>query len=291
MTAPTIADESVLVVGTGYLGRRFLDSQNARSVIGLSRSDLKSTQHVEVYDLDAGGALPVKLPSQYSVLYTVPPSRHSMSDIRLERLLSLLTPAPHRFVYISTTGVYGNRDGALVDEETEVKPETDRARRRVAAEESLQTWADEHDCAVVILRVPGIYGPGRLGIERIQEGLPMISEQEAGPGNRIHVDDLVSCCTAALARTVPAGIYNVGDGDLRSSPWFMSEVARQCQLQAPPTISMQDAERTFTPMRLSFLGESRRVDTKKMRAVLGVTPRYANAEDGIRATLVKPLLP
>lgn len=290
MTAPTIDDAAVLVVGTGYLGRRFLGSQNTRSAIGLSRSTMRSAERVEVYDLDAGGALPIDLPGQYSVLYTVPPSRHSMSDVRLERLLTLLTPAPKRFVYISTTGVYGNRDGASVDEDTKVKPETDRARRRVAAEESLQAWAEEHDCAVAILRVPGIYGPERLGLERIREGLPMISEQDVGPGNRIHVDDLVSCCAAALSPTVPAGIYNVGDSDTRSSTWFMSEVARQCQLPAPPTISMQEAERTFTPMRLSFLRESRQVDTHKMRAVLGITPRYANAEDGIRATLAQTVL-
>ena len=225
------------------------------------------------------------LPDQYGVLYTVPPSPDFDSDVRLERLLEQLSPAPGRFVYISTTGIYGDRDGAEVDELTPPNPQASRARLRIAAEQALQSWAASHHVDTVILRVPGIYGPERLGVERIRESMPVIAEADANPGNRIHVDDLVTCCIAALSTTAPAGIYNVGDGDLRSSTWFINEVARQCQLQPPPEISMADAEREFSPMRLSFLRESRRVNTNKMRDLLGVTPNYTNAEDGIRASL------
>jgi nucleoside-diphosphate-sugar epimerase len=258
VTRTPIAEGSGLVVGAGYVGKRFLARQAAGSSIGLSRSAIDSPQRVEIFNLDVGGELPVTLPGQYAVLYTVPPARTSMSDVRLERLLSVLRPVPRRFVYISTTGVYGNRDGATVDE-----------------------------ASPLILRAPGIYGPGRLGVERLRARAPVIAEQEASPGNRIHADDLVRCCEAALVSEVPPGIYNVGDGDNRTSTWFINEVARQCKLKAPPTIAMQQAEREFTPMRLSFLRESRWVDTAKMRDVLGVTPRYANAEDGIRASLQK----
>lgn len=267
-----MTSETVLI-GVGYVGTRFLNEHDA---IGLSRAD---------YDLDHGGDLPVSLPAHYTILYTVPPSRHALQDVRLHRLLDQLQPAPQRFVYISTTGVYGNHNGADVDENTDLTPESDRAQRRVDAEATLQQWGEDNGVAVVILRVPGIYGPGRLGIDRLREGAPVIAAQDCGPGNRIHVDDLVACCAAALAEATPAGIYNVGDGDHRSSTWFSNEVAQQCGLQAPPTISMADAAREFSPMRMSFLRESRRVDTRKMRDVLGFTPKYANAEDGIRAAL------
>lgn len=285
MTGAPIAEGTELVVGAGYVGQRFLARQPAGSSVGLSRSSISSPQRIELFNLDAGGELPLTLPSQYTVLYTVPPARNSLADVRLERLLSLLQPVPQRFVYISTTGVYGNRDGATVDEASPLNPETDRARKRIAAEELLQSWGAQSGCDIVILRAPGIYGPGRLGVERLQEHAPVIAEHDASPGNRIHADDLVSCCEAALTRDAPPGIYNVGDGDHRTSTWFTNEVASQCGLQAPPTITMRQAEREFTPMRLSFLRESRRVDTSKMRDVLGVTPRYANAEDGIRASL------
>ena len=276
---------STLVVGTGYVGQRFLAQQSASTVIGLSRSSISSAQQIKTYDLDAGGQLPLTVPNQYCVLYTVPPSSEFKADVRLERLLEALSPAPQRFVYISTTGVYGNRDGAEVDELTPPNAQTGRARRRVSAEDSVQAWGNQCGCAITILRVPGIYGPERLGIKRIREGAAVIDESDTGPGNRIHVDDLVTCCAAALSNDAPAGIYNVGDGDRRTSTWFMREVARQCKLEPPPTISMEEAEREFSPMRLSFLRESRRVNTRKMHDVLGVTLRYPNPEDGIKASL------
>lgn len=285
MTHAGLADAGVLVVGTGYVGRRFLERHSDNEVLGLSRSALQSRQPTRTYDLDAGGELPLLLPNHYSVLYTVPPSWRSAGDPRLAGLLKRLTPAPRRFVYISTTGVYGNRNGENVDEDTSLNAESGRAKKRVSAEELLHSFGAQHGCDVVILRVPGIYGPDRLGIERIRDGLPVIAEEDTGPGNRIHVDDLVRCCSAAIEDDTPAGIYNVGDGDHRSSTWFSNEVARQCGLEPPPTIRMAAAKHEFSPMRLSFLRESRRVDTRKMRDVLGVTPRYQDPADGIAASL------
>ena len=273
-----------LVTGTGYTGRRILERLPANEVVGLSRSAIDTERRVEVFDLDTATELPLALPSTYSVIYTVPPSGPA-PDARLRRFLPLLAPAPERFVYISTTGVYGDCGGDRVMETTPVNPSNDRTARRVAAESQLTAWASDRDCNLVVLRAPGIYGPGRLGIERIQSGKPVLDESDANPANRIHVDDLASCCIAALSSDVPAGIYNVGDDDHRSSTWFTSEVARQLGLAPPPRISRQQAEVEFSPMRLSFLSESRRVDTTKMREVLGVTPRYANPEDGIRASL------
>ncbi len=269
---------TVVVVGTGYVGQRFIRNDSNNSIVGLTHSD---------YDLDTDGKPPIDLVPPYSILYTVPPSSESTADVRLERLLGDLESAPQRFVYISTTGVYGNRDGALVDEETPVTPESDGAKRRVAAEDVLLAWGASHGCDVVVLRVPGIYGPGRLGVERLRDGVAVIEENDAGPGNRIHVDDLVSCCIAALSKTVPCGTYNVGDGDHRSSTWFSKELARQCSLPEPRAISMAEAEIEFSPMRMSFIRQSRKVGTQKMRDVLGVTPVYENAANGIAESLLE----
>ena len=266
---------STLVIGVGYLGKRFCELAGD-DALGLTRSR---------HDLDAGGALPLTPPDGYRVLYTVPPARQADTDVRLERLLGALEPAPRRFVYISTTGVYGDHRGGDVDENTPTHPGSGHAALRVAAENALLEWADRAGCAAVILRVPGIYGPGRLGIERIREQSPIVREEDIGPGNRIHVDDLAACCAAALDDATPAGIYNVGDGDHRSSAWFTKEVARQLGLPPPPEISMAEARQQFSPMRLSFLKDQRRVDTAKMRDVLRVVPVYANPEDGIAASL------
>jgi nucleoside-diphosphate-sugar epimerase len=275
----------VLVVGTGYVGRRYLQRQEDGRAVGLNRSPVKSDRPAYPLDLDVDSSLPLPLPAAYRVLYTAPPAQQHDTDVRLERLLGMLDPAPSRFVYISTTGVYGDCGGALVDENRAVNPQSGRARLRVAAEQALESWCGQRDVDVVVLRVPGIYGPDRLGVERVRAGSANIREADANPGNRIHVHDLVRCCEAAMSAAVPAGVYNVGDGDFRSATWFAGEVARQCGLAAPPTISREEAEREFSPTRLSFLGESRRIDTTRMREVLGVTPRYTDPADGIAASL------
>lgn len=263
------------VIGAGYVGRRFAERQPAGSVFAFNRPG---------FDLDRPG-VSLQLPEGCSILYTVPPLPGHETDVRLERLLAASSHAPPRFVYISTTGVYGDCGGELVDEARPVNPQNDRARLRVAAECSLMDWCDERRIACIILRVPGIYGPGRLGTERIRSGAANIRESDASPGNRIHVDDLVSCCEAALSDNAPPGIYNVGDGDHRSATWFARELARQIGAEPPPEITLQQARKEFSEMRLSFLGESRRIDNTKMRNVLGVNLRYPDPIEGISSSL------
>lgn len=271
-----------LIVGAGYTGRRVLESLPREQAAGLNRSTVESSHAIAPYDLDSNAALPLELPADYVVLYTVPPGA---GDFGRAAFLEKLKPLPRRFVYLSTTGVYGNRDGAIVTEATRPRPENEMSRHRAAAERVLLEWAAFEGVSLIILRVPGIYGPGRLSLERISEGVPVLREEDANPGNRIHVDDLARCCIAALDEQVPAGIYNVGDGNQRSTTWFMQEVARQAGLPAPPEVSLDEARETFSAMRLRFLTESRRVDTKKMREVLGVTPTYADPREGISASL------
>ncbi len=268
-----------LFVGAGYTGARVIERQPDAIALGRSRSG------DERLDLDRDEELRIALPERYAVIYSVPPADDQPGDPRLARFLALLPRPPARIVYLSTTGVYGDRDGARVDEKTKPRPESARAERRVAAERMLAEWCTGRDTTVVVLRVPGIYGPGRLGTDRIRTAMPVLEEKDANPGNRIHVDDLATCCIAALSPDVPDGIYNVGDGDHRSGSWFTNEVARQAGLPPPPAISLDEAQKSFSPMRLSFLRESRIVDTTKMREVLGVTPKYANPADGIAASL------
>ena len=265
-----------VIVGVGYTGQRVLAALPADRSQGLSR---------KIIDLDEDSPKPVSLPESYALLYTVPPGKTSASDERLETLLGMLQTPPNRFVYLSTSGVYGDCGGRSVDETARPNPMSERAKRRLWSEHRLTDWSAEQGSELTILRVPAIYGPGRLGIDRIKAGTPVIAEAEAGPGNRIHVDDLVACCLTALEAESSPGIYNVGDGDHRSGTWFAKTVAEFAGLAAPPEVSRDEAEATFSDSRLSFLRESRTVDTTRMRDVLGVSPRYANCEDGIRESL------
>jgi nucleoside-diphosphate-sugar epimerase len=221
------------------------------------------------------------------MIFSIPPAPDTTGTTRLGQMLQAIQPALQRVVYLSTTGVYGDQQGRLTDEYTPVSAVNTRAKRRLADEQLLLGYCGRHDCEAVILRVPGIYGPGRLGIKRIQSATPFIKEEDAYPGNRIHVDDLVRCAIAAIRPATPAGVYNVGDGDHRSSIAFATTVAELAGVQTPTGISRAEAIETFSDLRLSFLREARTLDTTKMRNVLRVVPRYSNPEDGIRASLLE----
>ena len=277
MTAsPDTPSRHVLIVGAGYTGRRIAARLPAGQASVASRPD---------FDLDSSDPALPPLTPDYGVVYTVPPDPGHDTDHRLQRLLDIAGFAPATFVYLSTTGVYGDHGGGRVDEDTPINPQTDRARRRADAESRVQSWCEENNARCYVLRVPAIYGPGRLGIERLERRVPLVAEAEAGPGNRIHVDDLAACCFLAVTGDAPAGIYNVGDGDLRNGTAFAKEVANLAGLPAPVEVSMDEARRSFSAARMSFLEESRLVDTSRMREVLGFTPCYGDAIDGIRASL------
>lgn len=262
-----------VIAGFGYAGTR-VGARLAQQgqVIGLTRKS-PATEFAVPFD----------------IIYLVPPPAAGTTDPRLQRFLEKLPAMPGRIVYISTTGVYGDAGGATVTEDTPPAPATDRARRRLAAETVLRAWCEPRTVEWVILRVPGIYGPGRLPLERLQRGEPALAESEAGPGNRIHVEDLADACVAALLNQKASGrIYNVGDGDHMTSTAFLGLVARLAGLPPPLQLPLTQVLALKSTVAQSFLGESRRVDTSRLRQELGFRPRYADPEAGIRASMKAP---
>jgi len=282
-----------VIAGCGYVGERLARALPGRT-LALARSAARTRElaaaGIEAAGLDLdvpqdGPALPNGIAGSV-LFYLVPPPGDGPTDPRLRTLLAALPAAPLRLVYMSTTGVYGDTGGAEVDETSPVQPSTDRARARLDAERSVQDWAASRHREWVILRVPGIYGPGRLPLERIRSGQPAIRELEAGPGNRIHVDDLVRVCVAAGTSPVAANrLYNVGDGNHASTTEYFRVVAQLAGLAPPPEVSREAARRSMSPMAWSFLGDSRRVDTSRLERELGVEIRYRDLEDGVRASL------
>ena len=240
-----------------------------------------------VLDLDRvkpNSVIPERL-EQEAIVYLVPPPSFGESDLRLDRFLQLATVPPKTFVYVSTTGVYGDSEGKLVDESTPVNPRTDRARRRVTAEEMTRVWCTERRVRRVVLRAPGIYGPGRLPIERMRKSEPVVREDEAGISNRIHVEDLASACLAAVMNPEARGVYNITDGNSISATTFVRKLAELANLPDPPQVSMVEAQLTFTAERLSFLNESRRVSNERMLKHLGVKLKYPDYVEGLKASL------
>ncbi len=284
----------VLIAGCGYVGQRLYarltDRYEVSALVRTAHSANELAAHgirAVTLDLDrvrAGASVPERL-EQEAIVYLIPPPAFGESDLRLDRFLQLATVPPKSFIYVSTTGVYGDTGGAPVDESTPLNPRTDRARRRVTAEEMTRVWCTERRVRRVILRAPGIYGPGRLPLERMRKGEPLVREDEAGISNRIHVDDLVSTCVAAITNVEARGVYNVSDGHAISSTTFLLKVAELANLPPPPQVSMVEAQLTFTPERLSFLSESRHVLNERMLKHLGVRLKYGDYVEGIRDSL------
>jgi len=282
-----------LVVGCGYVGERLarvLPGRTLALVRSPERCRQLAAQGIEAVqvDLDALPAQPTLAKDTASrvLYYLAPPPGDAPSDPRLRGWLAALPKPPSRLVYMSTTGVYGDTAGASVDETSPARPATDRARARLDAEQAVQDWAASQGSEWVVLRVPGIYGPGRLPLERIRRGEPSIRESEAGPGNRIHVDDLVRICVAAGTSAAAANrVYNVGDGNHTSTTAYFRTVARLAGLAPPPEVSREEARRRMSPLAWSFLGDSRRVDTSRLELELGVDLLYRDLEDGVRASL------
>jgi nucleoside-diphosphate-sugar epimerase len=285
-----------LIVGCGYTGERLAQALHAtHSVLAVVRSqtsrDKLRSQNIEALALDLDSVTADTWPLQLSqvdnavIFYLAPPPNEGLSDARLDRFLRRIKGRPGAFVYMSTTGVYGNTSGAKVDESTPVNPQTERAQRRMSAEHMTRVWCNENQVRRVVLRVPGIYGPNRIPLVRLQRREPFIRLGEAGVTNRIHVDDLVTACIAAIQRTDARGVYNVTDGNSMSSTEFMRRVATIANMPSPMEISLEEARLTLSAERMSFLDESRRVSNRRLLAELHVQLRYADVDAGIRASL------
>lgn len=272
-----------MIVGYGYIGhlvKRQLSAFGA-DVITLGRQDNTDWQ----IDLDSPHSDKSLVADQ--VFYFVPPQAQGNTDTRMTAFLRLLdeNSPPKRMVLISTTGVYGDCQGAFVDEQTSAAPTVDRALRRYDAEQQLLAYGDQMGTEVVILRVAGIYGPGRLPVKRLQAGTPMIEESAAPWTNRIHALDLVSVCLAAMDKGKSQEIYNVSDGNPGNMADYFNQVADALGLPRPPVISRREAEQKLSAGMLSYLNESRRISSQKMLDELGVVLKYPTLEQGLLASI------
>ena len=284
----------VLIVGCGDTGRRLAARyrEEGRQVTGVVRSE-GSARALEAAgirpirtDLDAGD-LP-SLPSGGArVFYFAPPVDVGTDDIRIERLLDHLgfTGLPARFLYMSTTGVYGDCEGRWIDESEPLKPSTYRAQRRIAAEDAVRRWCDENGIEWLVLRVPAIYGPGRLLTERLKSGMPTVRPEECSFTNRIHIDDLVSVCHAVMAAAPGRSVYNVSDGQPSTITDYLFQLAELTGMPKPPLISMQEAERMLSPSIMSFMKESKRLKNDKLLKETGIQLRYPDLRSGLKASL------
>ena len=224
------------------------------------------------------------------VAHLAPPAGVGTGDQRTRNLIAALEAGamlPRRFVYVSTSGVYGDCAGERVDESRRINPQTERARRRADAEIALSRWGEARGVEVLVLRVPGIYSAARLPLERLRKGTPALREQDDVHTGHIHAEDLAAIVTAALDRGA-SGPYNAcDDSEIRMGDWF-DLVADRAGLPRPPRVSRAEAKQLVPPDLLSFMSESRRLVNRRIKESLGVRLRYPTVHDGVPSLRFEP---
>lgn len=281
----------MIIVGCGYVGQAL-----TRRYSGLGvpvTGVIRSASTASAVEAAGGRALQLDLdkddlsslsPAGEQMFHLAPPPTDTDGDRLTERLIEAFWRFghPQRLVYIGTTGVYGDCGGAWVDETRAARPLAGRARRRWDAEQRLREWSSNSGAELVILRVAGIYACDRLPLERIRSAQPVVNADEAPWSNRIHADDLVEVCAAAMERAPAGAIYNVCDGRPSTMTDYFFRVADAAGLSRPPAIPLSEADGQVSAGMLSYLKESRRLSNRRMIAELGVTLRYPSLEQGLR---------
>ncbi|HJT05747.1 MAG TPA: SDR family oxidoreductase [Stellaceae bacterium] len=185
--------------------------------------------------------------------------------------------------YLSTTGVYGDRDGAWVDEGSALTPSGERGRRRVAAEAEWLDLRRRHGLPVHVFRLAGIYGPGRSALDTVRQGRAQRVDKPGQVFSRIHVADIVATLRASMARPDPGAAYNVCDDDPAPPEAVVAHACALLGVAPPPLVPFDAAE--LSPMARSFYDDNKRVSNRRIKQELGVRLRYPSYKDGLKALL------
>jgi nucleoside-diphosphate-sugar epimerase len=284
----------LLIVGCGDVGMRLLPLVCARfRVFAVTSSPDRCAQ------LRAAGAIPIVADLDHpatlrrlanlapNVIHLAPPQPDGVLDRRTRRLVAIL-PAGASVVYVSTTGVYGDCQGQLIDETRTVAPHNARARRRVDAERVLRGWARRTGGRLAIVRAPGIYARERLPLVRLSQGTPALLAEDDVYTNHIHADDLANIVALALFRALPGRVYHAVDDTRMKMGDYFDAVADSFGLARPPRVARAQLAAEVSPIKLSFMAESRRMRNERIKRELRVRLRYPDAAAAVaRMALVK----
>ncbi|RXZ43619.1 SDR family oxidoreductase [Crenobacter cavernae] len=271
---------TLLIAGVGDVARRALPALTRRwRVLALVRSP-EAAHRARSFgaiplpaDLDDDASLERAAGLADAVLYTAPPPLSGATDPRMRKLLSALGKGesiPQRWVYISTTGVYGDAGGAWLHEASPCRAASPRALRRLDAETNLRAFAARHGASLTVLRAPGIYAEDRLPLERLKAGTPCLETGDDSWSNHIHADDLAAICVAALERQGGIRVYNACDDQPTAMGDWFDALADAYDLPRPARLPRDAVRQTVSPALWSFLAESRRLSNARLRRELKV---------------------
>ncbi|KPH79618.1 SDR family oxidoreductase [Bosea vaviloviae] len=279
----------LVILGLGYSAGFFARAALARGweVTGTVRSAEKAARlsregiRTLVFDgFAVSSFLARAIAEAEAVLVSVQPGE--AGDPALACLSKELAVAPElRWIgYLSTIGVYGDHDGAWIDETTAPRPSF-RSQLRLAIERDWLALGERSGKAVQIFRLSGIYGPGRNPIVKLRQGKATRLVKPGQVFNRIHVDDITGVLMASLERPRQGAIYNVTDDEPAPPQDVVSFAASLTGLEPPPEIPFDPAK--LSPMAASFYGENKRVSNALVKGEFGYSFRYPTYREALRA--------
>ena len=284
---------TVLIVGCGDVARRAIPWLSRRMrVIAMIRDESQRAAlrklgvRAVVADLDAPHTLDRLAGVADYVLHAAPPPRAGSTDPRTRRLIAALARRkrrPRRLVYISTTGVYGDCAGARVSETRPARPASERARRRVDAERRLRAFGRRCGVSIGILRAPGIYAADRLPLARLERGDPVLRAEDDVFTNHIHAEDLARLAAIALFRGGAGRVWNACDDTRLNMAAYFDAVADHFGRARPARVSRAQMAAQVSPMMLSFMAESRRLENARIKRELRTPLRYPDIFAGLAA--------
>jgi len=275
----------LLVFGLGYAGAAIARSAEGFVVCGTVRDSVAAADEgiARTFFADAHDAVAAAT----HLLSTVPPDH--TGDPVLARYAEAIAATPNlRWIgYLSTTGVYGDRGGASVDEATTPAPSSDRGRRRLEAEQAWARFSDRR--AVDIFRLAGIYGPGRSAFDDLRAGKARRIVRSGHTFGRIHRDEIARAVVAAMRQERAPGVrvLNLTDDTPAESAAVVTEAARLLGVPPPPELSFDQAWQAMSPKARSFWAESRTVSSARTQQALGLRWRYPSYREGLRAILAE----
>lgn len=282
----------ILIVGCGDIAMRVAPLLRGKyRLFGLVRNPARITTLQETgitplwCDLDDTRSLGRIAGLAHTILHFAPPPNTGQSDTRTRNLLAALAHGtlPECFVYISTSGVYGDCGGEWVAETRALNAQTARAQRRVNAENQIRSWAARNGVHAIILRVPGIYDTQeRLPLQRLQQRTPGIMAAEDSHTNHIHADDLAHIVAASLRHGKPNRVYHTSDDSKLKMTDYFDCVADALNLPHVPRVSRWQAEQILPASLLSFMKESRRLTNTRMKHELKILLRYPTVADALK---------
>ncbi|HTD89341.1 MAG TPA: SDR family oxidoreductase [Burkholderiales bacterium] len=287
----------LLIIGCGDVGLRLIPLARPRYRVYALTRDAKQCASLRALgvtpvagDLDHPQSLSAIAGIAHDVVHLAPPPSQGVADTRTAHLIAALGKRrnknscgslPQHFVYISTSGVYGDCGGDIVPETRPAHPQTARALRRMDAEQRLRAWGVRSGVQVSILRVPGIYAADRLPLARLERGTPALLDADDSYVNHVHADDLARMVIAALNHASPGRAYNAVDDLPQKMGEYFDLVADRHGLKRPPRVARDEAQRVIPENLRSFMSESRRLTNQRIKQELRFRLRYPSVLEGI----------